>query len=60
MPIKRINAARDALSRAEQVPARRAPTALSQLATQLTTDARTSTDQAKMQLLIGVVTELGK
>ena len=60
MPIKRINAARDALSRAEQAAGQARATALSQLATQLTTDARTSTDQAKMQLLIGVVTELGK
>ncbi|MGH8622797.1 MAG: LVIVD repeat-containing protein, partial [Burkholderiales bacterium] len=60
LPTKRLNGARDALSRAEQAAGQARTTALSQLATQLTTEARTSTDQAKMQLLIGVVTELGK
>ncbi|HEV2669743.1 MAG TPA: hypothetical protein VGU74_01510, partial [Gemmatimonadales bacterium] len=60
LPKAKINAARDALSRAEQATGQARSTALTQLATQLTADAKTSTDQAKLQLLLGVVTDLGK
>ncbi len=56
----RITATRDALSRAEQAsgPARR--DALSRLATQLNTDAQTSSDQPKVRILIAVVNDLVK
>jgi len=60
LPTARINATRDALSRAEKASGQAQRDALSQLATQLNTDARNSTDQAKVQLLIGVVKDLGK
>ena len=56
----RIKATRDALNKAEKAsgPARRR--ALSQLATQLKTEAPRSSDQGKVQLLIGVVNDIAK
>ena len=60
LPTKRINATRDALTRAEQATGPARSTALTQLVTQLKTDATVSTDQAKVQLLIGVVNDLNK
>jgi hypothetical protein len=56
----KINAARDALTGAERASGQARRDALNQLATQLNTDAQGSTDQPKMQLLIGVVRDLGK
>ena len=60
LPRARITATRDALSRAEGAsgPARR--DALSRLATQLNTDAQTSSDQPKVRMLIAVVNDLAK
>jgi hypothetical protein len=60
LPTKRINATRDALTRAEQATGPARSTALTQLVTQLKTDVTVSTDQAKVQLLIGVVNDLNK
>ena len=60
LPKAKINDARDALSQAEKATGPARSTALTQLATRLKTDATTSTDQAKMQLLIGTVTDLSK
>jgi hypothetical protein len=60
LPKAKINAARDALSQAEKATGQARSAALTQLSTQLTADAKTATDQAKLQLLIGVVTDLGK
>ncbi|PYP13091.1 MAG: hypothetical protein DMD54_17425, partial [Gemmatimonadetes bacterium] len=60
LPKAKINDARDALSQAEKATGPARSTALTQLATRLKTDATTSTDQAKMQLLIGAVTDLSK
>jgi hypothetical protein len=60
LPSKRINATRDALTRAEKATGQARSQALTQVAAQLTTDAKTSTDQAKVQLLIGVVNDLNK
>jgi len=60
LPAARINAIRDALSRGEQGSGQARRTALSQLATQLSTDFQASTDQPKVRLLIGVVNDLGK
>jgi hypothetical protein len=56
----RITATRDALARAERASGAARSTALSQLATQLSADAQTSTDQAKVRMLIAVVNDLGK
>jgi len=56
----RVAATRDALTSAEQASGPARKTALSQLATQLNTDAQKSTDQAKVQLLIGVINDLNK
>jgi len=60
LPAVRLNATRDALTRAERAsgPARQA--ALSQLATQLNTDVQTSSDQVKVRMLIGAITDLNK
>jgi len=60
LPAQRITATRDALTRAEHATGEARKTALSTLATQLATAAKTSTDQPKVQLLIGVVTDLNK
>ena len=60
LPVLRINATRDALTRAERASGPARQTALSQLATQLNTDAQTSTDQAKVRMLIGAITGLNK
>ncbi|MFN2570171.1 MAG: hypothetical protein ABR537_00970, partial [Gemmatimonadales bacterium] len=60
LPTARLNAARDALSRAEKASGQARSDALRQLATQLNSDAQGSSDQAKVQLLVGVVNELGK
>jgi len=56
----RIKSTRDGLNKAEKAsgPARRS--ALTQLATQLNANARASSDQAKVQLLIAAITDLGK
>ena len=56
----RLTATRDALSRAERASGDARKTALSRLATQLTTDAKTSTDQPKLQMLIAMVNDLSK
>jgi hypothetical protein len=56
----RLAATRDALTSAEQASGPARKTALSQLATQLNTDAQKSADQAKVQLLIGVINDLNK
>ena len=60
LPAQRITATRDALTRAEHATGEARKAALSTLATQLATAAKTSTDQPKVQLLIGVVTDLNK
>ncbi len=60
LPAVRINATRDALSRAERASGQARHDALSQLATRLNTDAQTSSDQAKVRMLIGAITDLTK
>ena len=56
----RINATRDALTRAERASGQARRDALNQVATQLLSDAQGSSDQAKVRMLIGVVTDLGR
>lgn len=60
LPTPRITATRDALTRAEHATGQARKTALTQLATQLNTDAQKSTDQPKVHLLIGVINDLNK
>ena len=60
LPKARVNAVRDALSRAERASGQARRDALSRLSTQLTTDAQASTDQPKVRMLITVVNDLGK
>ena len=60
LPRARINAVRDALSRAERASGQGRRDALSRLSTQLTTDAQASTDQPKVRMLMAVVNDLGK
>jgi hypothetical protein len=60
LPPARLNGVRDALARAERASGPARSTALSQIATQLNTAAPTSTDQAKVRMLIAVVNDLGK
>jgi hypothetical protein len=60
LPAQRITATRDALTRAERATGQARKTALSGLATQLTTDAKTSGDQPKVQMLLGVINDLNK
>jgi hypothetical protein len=60
LPAVRINVTRDALTRAERASGQARHDALSQLAARLNTDAQGSSDQAKVQLLIAVVNDLGK
>jgi len=60
LPAARIKATRAALQRAEKASGLARRRALSTLATQLGTDARGSSDQAKVQMLIAAVNDLGK
>ncbi len=60
LPAARIKATRAALQRAEKASGLARRRALSTLATQLGTDARGSSDQAKVQVLIAAVNDLGK
>ena len=60
LPSVRLNATRDALSRAEQASGQARRDALSQITTQLNADLRGSTDQAKVRLLIATVTDLAR
>ena len=60
LPTQRITATRDALTRAERATGEARKTALNGLSTQLTTAAKTSTDQPKVQMLIGVINDLNK
>jgi hypothetical protein len=60
LPAPRINATRDALTRAERATGQARADALSQLAARLNTDAQTSGDQAKVRVLIGAITGLNK
>jgi hypothetical protein len=60
LPAARINATRDALTRAERATGQVRADALSQLAARLNTDAQASTDQAKVRMLIGAITGLNK
>ena len=60
LPAARIKATRAALQRAERASGLARRRALSTLATQLGTDARGSSDQAKVQMLIAAVNDLGK
>ena len=60
MPTARINTTRDALSRAEHASGQAQKDALHQIATQLNADVATSSDQAKVRLLLGVVGDLAK
>jgi len=54
----RISATRSALSRAEKLKGQARRDALTQLSTQLTTDAQGSADAAKVRMLITAVTDL--
>jgi len=60
LPTVRINAIRDALTGAERASGQARRDALSRLSTGLTTDAKTATDQPKVQMLIAVVNDLAK
>jgi hypothetical protein len=60
LPAARINATRDALSRAERASGQARRDALSQVGTQLNADLAASSDKSKVQVLIGVVSDLGK
>ena len=60
LSIARIRTTRSALQRAEKASGQARRTALSQLASQLNTDAPRSGDQAKVQMLVGVINDLGK
>ena len=60
LPALRINATRDALTRAERATGQARADALTQLAARLNTDAQTSTDQPKVRMLIGAITGLNK
>jgi hypothetical protein len=55
-----IQSSRDALSAAERASGQQRRTALTQLATRLNGDAESSTDQAKLKLLAGAVSDLAK
>src|SRR5713101_4181232 len=58
LAVERVKAVREALDRAEKSQGQARRDALTQLATGLGQDAATSSDQAKVQKLAGVVTEL--
>jgi hypothetical protein len=60
LPSVRINATRDALSGAERASGQARRDALNQITTQLNTDLRVSTDQAKVRMLIATVTDLAQ
>jgi hypothetical protein len=60
LPLVRINATRDALSRAERASGQARSDALNQITTQLNTDLQRSSDQAKVRMLIAVVSDLPK
>jgi hypothetical protein len=60
LPAARLSAVRDALASAERQSGAQRRTALTQLASQLNTDAQGSSDAVKVRLLIGVVTDLAK
>jgi hypothetical protein len=60
LPIVRINATRDALSRADRASGQARRDALNQITTQLNADLPRSTDQEKVRMLIAVVTDLAK
>jgi len=60
LPAARVTATRAALSKAEKASGQARRDALSQLATQLNTDAQGSSDQSKVRMLIAVVNDLGK
>ena len=60
MTTARINATRDALSRAERASGQARRDALTQIGAQLNADLQGSGDQPKVRLLIGVVNDLGK
>ena len=60
LPRQRINATRDALTRAERASGQARRDQLSQVATQLNADVQRSTDQPKLRALIAVVADLGK
>ena len=60
MPMARINATRDALTGAERASGQARRDALNQITAQLNADLASSTDQPKVRMLTGVVTDLGK
>jgi hypothetical protein len=60
LPSARINATRDALTGAERASGQARRDALSQVATQLNGDVAGSSDQAKVRMLVAVVTDLGR
>jgi hypothetical protein len=60
LPLPRINATRDALSAAERASGEARSAALSRITTLLNADLPKSTDQPKVQLLIGTIADLGK
>ena len=60
LPAARINATRDALSRAERLSGQAQRDALGLVSTQLNADLAASNDQPKVRLLIAVVNDIGK
>ena len=60
LPSARITAVRSALASGEKASGGARRTALTQLATQLQTDASSSSDAAKVKMLVGAVNELAK
>ena len=60
LPTPRISATRDALTAAERASGQARTDALSRITTQLNTDLPKSTDQAKVQMLLAVIAELGR
>jgi hypothetical protein len=60
LPTPRISATRDALAAAERASGQARTDALSRITTQLNADLPKSTDQAKVQMLLAVIAELGK
>ena len=60
LPAARIQATRTALASAERANGQQRKTALTQLATQLNGDMSVSSDQAKLKLLVGAVTDLAR
>jgi len=60
LPTPRISATRDALTAAERASGQARTDALSRITTQLNADLPKSTDQAKVQMLLAVIAELGR